>query len=280
MKTILVPTDFSETSIKAVKYAFGLAKQVQAKKIVLFNVFSAPMNTTIDPLVMGIGIMDYELLEGASLEGLQYVKEQLMQNCPDGVEIEFLTKYGLLSENINLACDEVEADVIVMGITGGSIISEKLFGSNTTMVARCAKVPVIIVPPSSTYHGIKKLVLVSDFVAIEEFVPLIPIKKVLDDTKAQLMVLHVASSKHHSLYEGAYECFSFKEMFEEYNPAFHFVVNSDFTGAINTFAAENQADIVMVIPKKHSFISSIFTTSHTKDLAFHSNIPLMAVHEV
>ena len=280
MKTILVPTDFSETSLKAASYAIGLAKQVQATKIVLYNAFSAPINTTLDPLVVGIGIMDYEMLEGAALEGLQYVKEKLIPECQDGLEIEVFAKYGLLSENINISCEEVDADVIVMGITGGGMVSEKLFGSNTTVVARCAKVPVIIVPPSSTYKPISRLLLVSDFVAIDEFVPFAAIKKVLDDTQAKLLILHVAESGHHSLYEGAYECFSFKEMFEGYQPEFHFVVNTDFAGAINTFAEENHADIVMVIPKKHSFLASVFNKSHTKDLAFHSKIPLMAVHEI
>ena len=139
--------------------------------------------------------------------------------------------------------------------------------------------PVIIVPPTICYKHINRLLLVSDFIEIEEFVPFIPIKKVLDDTNAKLLILHVAASPHHLLYEGAYECFSFKEMFADYDPEFHFVVNTNFAEAINDFAAAYRADITIVIPKKHSFLESVFKKSHTKELAFHSNIPLMAVHE-
>ncbi len=279
MKTILVPTDFSDTSINAVNYAFGLAKQVGAKKIILYNVFVAPMNTTIDPSMPGISILDYEMLEDAAMEGLNYVKNGLLSECPQGIQIELLAKYGLLPENINGACDEVDADVIVMGITGGGMISEKIFGSNTTVVAKYAKVPVIIVPPRSTYKRINRLLLVSDFVEIEEFVPFIPIKKVLDDTNAKLLILHVASSARHSLYEGAHECLALKELFAGYNPEFHFVTNPNFIEATNYFSSEYKADITIVIPKKHSFLESVFTKSHTTGLAFHSNIPLMAVHE-
>ncbi len=280
MKTILVPTDFSDTSINAAKYAFGLAKQVGAKEIVLYNSFITPISTTLDPSVPGISIVDFETLETASIEGLQSVKAKLLQTFGDTpVSIELLSKHGYLSDNINSACDETNADVIVMGITGGGVISEKVFGSNTTIIAKYAKIPVIIVPADSCYKHISKLLLVSDFIEIEEYVPFIPIKKVLDETNAKLMILHVAENSHHSLYEGAYECFAFKELFEGYNPEFHFLVNSNFAQAINDFAVDNNADVTIVIPKKHSLLESIFTRSHTKELAFHSCIPLMAVHE-
>lgn len=279
MKTILVPTDFSVTSIKAVNYAFGLVKQVGATKIVLFNSFIAPINVTLDPSLPVISIFDFEMLEDAAMEGLNYVKNSLINDYPNGVQIELLAKYGLLSENINQTCDEVEADVIVMGITGGGIVSEKIFGSNTIVIAKFATMPVIIVPPNVTYKLISKLLLVSDFVEIEEFVHFNPIKKVLDDTHSQLLILNVASSAHYSLYEGAYECSSFKKLFSSYKPEFHFLVNPNFIDAINTFVSEHKADIIIVIPKKHSVLESLFKQSHTKDLAFHSNIPLMAVHE-
>ena len=280
MKTILVPTDFSDTSINAAKYAFGLAKQVGAKEIVLYNAFITPFNTTLDPSMPGISIIDFETLETASLEGLQSVKQKLTETFKDdSISIELLYKHGYLSDNIKSACEETKADVIVMGITGGGVISEKVFGSNTTIIAKYSNIPVIIVPADSCYKHISKLLLVSDFVEIEEFVPFVPIKKVLDDTGAKLMVLHVAENSHHSLYEGAYECFAFKELFAGYNPEFHFIVNPNFSQAINDFALENAADVTIVIPKKHSLLESLFIKSHTKELAFHSRIPLMAVHE-
>ena len=280
MKTILVPTDFSDTSINAAKYAFGLAKQVGAKEIILYNSFITPISTTLDPSVPGISIVDFETLETASIEGLQSVKDKLHKAFGDtSIAIELLSKHGLLTDNINSASDEANADVIVMGITGGGIISEKVFGSNTTIIAKYSKIPVIIVPSDSCYKQINKLLLVSDFIEIEEHVPIIPIKKILDDTKAKLMVLHVAENSHHSLYEGAYECFAFKELFAGYNPEFHFVINTNFAKAINDFATTNEADVTVIIPKRHSLLESLFTKSHTKELAFHSHIPLMAVHE-
>ncbi len=279
MKTILVPTDFSETSINATRYAFGLAQQVGATKIVLCNTFMAPISTTVDPAIPNVGIFDYEMMEAASIEGLESMKEQLSKDFSGDLEISLFSKYGFFADDINSICKETIADLIVMGITGGSALTETIFGSNTTKVAKKAMVPVIIVPPNSHYHKIDKLLLVSDFEDVENATPTREIKRILDETKAQLTILHIAANSHHSLYEGAFECFTFKELFTGYNPQFSFVVNPNFAEAINHFSIENGADLTIIIPKKHSLLESIFTKSHTKELAFHSDIPLMAIHE-
>ena len=48
---------------------------------------------------------------------------------------------------------------------------------------------------------------------------------------------------------------------------------------INQFVADNKIDMIVFIPKKHSFFNSIFHESNTKRMAFHSTIPLLALHE-
>jgi len=280
MKTILVPTDFSDTSINATRYAFGLAQQVGAKKIVLCNTFLAPISTTVDPAIPNVGVFDYDLMEAASLDGLASIREKLVAEFPNEVEVSLFAKYGYFADDINFICKETGADIIVIGITGGGSLTETIFGSNTTTVAKKAMVPVIIVPAKSCYRKIKKLLLVSDFEDVENVTPTREIKHILDATKAELVVLHIAPNSHHSLYEGAFECFTFKELFAGYNPQFSFVVNPNFAEAINTFSTENSADLTIIIPKKHSLLESIFTKSHTKELAFHSDIPLIAIHEL
>ncbi|MCU0321134.1 MAG: universal stress protein [Chitinophagaceae bacterium] len=54
---------------------------------------------------------------------------------------------------------------------------------------------------------------------------------------------------------------------------------AELNSQINEFADANSTDIVIVIPQKHGLFESIFTKSHTKQLAFHSHIPIMVVHD-
>jgi nucleotide-binding universal stress UspA family protein len=49
--------------------------------------------------------------------------------------------------------------------------------------------------------------------------------------------------------------------------------------AVNQFVEDKEIDLIITVPKKHSFLSNIFRSSYTKKLAYHSHVPIIAVHE-
>jgi nucleotide-binding universal stress UspA family protein len=54
---------------------------------------------------------------------------------------------------------------------------------------------------------------------------------------------------------------------------------NDFYEAIEQFSKDKNIDVIIIMPKSHSFIDSIFSSSHTKKLAFHSSVPILAAHQ-
>ena len=283
MKTILVPTDFSETSLHAGKYALDLARKIDAKKVILYHTYTvpAPVNYGIipsEPIFLNEELIDFEGLETISVEGLNHFKNELKASCPPNVEIELLAKYGFLTEDIKTTQREISADIIIMSITGGGIFTENIIGSDALIVARQASVPVIILPPKSTYKEIYNILLVSDFENVQASVPTHQIKSILDATHANLNIFHLLKDNSLTYKESCEERFLFEELFAGYNLKFQFEFASNFTEGINSFADENNMDLVVIIPKKHSLLESIFIKSHTKELAFHSHIPVMVVH--
>ncbi len=52
----------------------------------------------------------------------------------------------------------------------------------------------------------------------------------------------------------------------------------DFEEGIDTYVNDMKINMIITIPRKHSFLAKIFKTSHTRELAFHTNVPLLAVH--
>jgi nucleotide-binding universal stress UspA family protein len=38
-------------------------------------------------------------------------------------------------------------------------------------------------------------------------------------------------------------------------------------------------DMLIMLPKKHSFFASLFHKSQSKEMAYHSHIPLLALHQ-
>lgn len=278
MKTILVPTDFSHTANNAAQYAIDFAKQFGANKIVLFNTFSIPVSVSPDPTSSLLSGVDFKDLEKSSIEGLTHLANHLRDTCPNDVEITTLSNYGYLQEQIQGACKETNANLVVMGITGGGVITQKVVGSNTTSLAKTSPVPILIIPSEVTYKHVSRVLIVSDFEQVETSTPFYPIQPLLESTKAQLYVLHVAENSHHKIDEKAFESVAFKYMFAAYHPKFFFEVNPNFAETVNQFVSENSIDILIVFPKKHGILETLFVASHTKELAFNSNVPVLAAH--
>ena len=275
MQTILVPTDFSPLSYNTARYAIGFAKDISANKIILYNAF---MPFIVDDAGLGNIIVDTsEDLRKISIDGLIKMRDTLQAEAP-GLQIEYESDILPVESGIEEACEKYGPGFIVMGVSGlGSSIEEAL-GSNAVNIARKSKVPTLIVPPDVMYNGFKKFLLATDFKDVSATTPVDRIKQLVDDFGAQLDVLHIETGSSDSEEATANEKKVFDTLFSNYNPQYHFIENKNFAEAVNNFALENNADLVIVIPKKHNWFEGIFGHKHTKALAFHTSIPLMAIH--
>jgi len=67
-------------------------------------------------------------------------------------------------------------------------------------------------------------------------------------------------------------------MFDTIEHKFHFIENESVQEAINDFIDHNDMDLLIMLPKKHSFFESLFRRSQTKEMLYHSHIPILALH--
>lgn len=270
MQNILVPVDFSETSRHAAMYALQLAAHLHAPKVILYHAYQAPL--TVDSPVAAVQLFDEAQLKKDSTEALQRFRSKLEADCPPGCFLEIYNEYSLLINGVDEVCKLTNANMVVMGITGGGGLSEKLIGSNTVSVARHSTVPVIIVPTNVAFKEYKKIVLLTDYSHTDENIPINKIHWFLDHTHAELMVFHV--EKDPTIKRELQEIILLKD----HNPTYHVEHHTSFTQGVNDFVHKHAADMVIILTKSHGFFSSLFTTSHTTRLAFHSSIPVLAIH--
>jgi nucleotide-binding universal stress UspA family protein len=281
MKTILVPTDYSATAKNAALYALQLASQLQVKKIILYNAYQAPpviSETAVMPTT-AMPFFDVENLRDVSNTGMRHFKDAIQSFCPSGIEIDQQTEYAALDNDINEVCKKTFADLIVMGITGTSKIEEVLIGSTAISVVKNTKVPVIIVPSGAKYTSVRNVMLACDYKKVVETTPVLPIKNILDATKAAIHIVNVYEGEKNITADKTYQQELLHSLLQEYNPQFHFEYNADFITGINAFAEANNIDLIITIPKKHTFFEGLFKQRHTKKLAFHSHVPLMYIHD-
>lgn len=268
MKKFLVPVDFSDASINAAKYAVALTNEIPDAKIILYHVFSHISFATLTK-------KDEGSRQQVSEEALEDVKSKIGAGKHN---ISVVAEEGSFIENITSYVLGNGIEMIIMGITGSSRITQVFMGTNTLNVIRNVDIPVMIIPPDAYYRGLKKVVFTSDFKDVARTTPFPVLRKILDMFKPHLDVLNVDSEHYVELTpEYKIERNEMEEKLAAYNPEFSFLRSYDFLDGISSFLEAKNIDAIITVPRKHSFLSQLFKTSHTKKLAYHAKVPIIAI---
>ena len=140
---ILVPTDFSGLSCEAFSWATLLARQFNAK-ILIVHVISerAAVDMTAQPGNPWENVLERE--DNAMIENFQSC---LISDIRQEIEKQTLVEVGPADEKIIAAAKENNADLIVMATHGRTGLSHALMGSVAEKVLRKAPCPVFTVRP-------------------------------------------------------------------------------------------------------------------------------------
>ena len=187
---------------------------------------------------------------------------------------------GNAIDEIQKLCNEVKPFAVVMGTKGKNAVEKFVFGSTTLAAIRHLTWPVICVPPGKEYGtGIKKIGFACDFQHVMETTPSQFIREIVLEFKAQLYILNVDYRDKHFHAETPEESRALHHLFEDLKPSYHFITHPNVEEGIDAFAENNNLDLVIVVPKKHKLLESIFKQSTTRHLVFQSHVPVMCVHE-
>jgi nucleotide-binding universal stress UspA family protein len=170
MKTILVPTDFSECAEHALHYACYIAEKVNARIILLHVLASAQPDVSFsEEEWMGRGWAgeSTDVAVPAMMQLLKSTKKKMsrLMNLPKSKNIYMVDfiEIGNVGATINRAVKKHKADLIVMGTHGTSGLNEIFIGSNAEHIVRDAEVPVLSVKEGAEKPEIKKIVFATDF---------------------------------------------------------------------------------------------------------------------
>lgn len=269
MKNFLVPIDFSDTSINAARYALELTKDIPDAKITFYHVY---------------GTISFATLTSKDEGSRQKVSEQALKDV--------LEKLGADNrENITLVAEEGSfleslkdytlghyTEMVIMGITGSSRITQVFMGTNTLNVIRNVTCPVMIIPANATYNGFKHVAFISDFKDVARTTPFSTLDEILSTFEPEVDIVNVDSEHFVELTEEfKLERNAMEDKLGQFNPKYSFLRSYDFLDGINSYVETKEIDVIMTVPKKHSFVSQLFKTSHTKKLAYHSTVPILAI---
>jgi len=262
MNTVIVPVDFSETSLNAARYAAQLLVGHYGVTILLYHHYSKASE------------------EQETTTTLASLKEQLSHSF--AVKVDTLNHKGDdFIEDLEKAVRHRKAEMVIMGITGRSPLGQVLIGSNTLKFAETRACPVLIVPEQASYKEVKNAMLASDFQDVFNTTPSAPIKDLLQTFRPKFHIVNV-DPEHYIAISEAYQKqrSDFEEMFKEFNPEFYFMRLFEIDEALNMFAKEKNIDLIIAVQKQHSFFDKLFRKSGTtKKLSYQSEVPVLVVHE-
>ncbi|MGC4035539.1 MAG: universal stress protein [Chitinophagaceae bacterium] len=272
MKTIIIATDFSSTADNALDYGIAMAKKINAD-ITLFHVYQIPIATTNDTPIV---IVAEEDMRKAAEKNLSRLKSEIESKEGNLLKVNTELRIGDIVTELEEFGQKVQPFAIIMGSNWHSGIDQALFGSITLKSIRHITTSIIAVPPAAKFKEIKKVGFACDYKKVVETTPIITIKELVETFNAELHIInvnketHTAATKETSLVQNA---------FRDISPSYHFIKDETVEDGVSNFAEINQIDLLVAIPKKHNLWDSLFHKSATKQLVFHSHIPVLCIHE-
>ena len=276
MRRILLPTDFSENALNAIRYAVQLFKNSSCEFYLLH---------TYTPAAYNVGSMSdsYSALE------LQKVTRENAEGSMDEVEktirSEFNNKnhhfhkvvtFNLLVHQIQEMVENNGIDIIVMGTQGATGAQEVFLGTHTMYTIKKVNCPVIAVPSGFGYEAPKEILFPTDYRLSKSNPYLSLIREICDLQVARLNLLNAyygepldSEQKQMKAYLDVY--------FKDNAHLFYIAEDTDVPGAIEKFQLKKKINLLIMIHNRHNFFENLLFKPVINEIAYHTNIPFLVI---
>ncbi|MBS1663393.1 MAG: universal stress protein [Bacteroidetes bacterium] len=273
MKQIVVPVNFTANSLNAARYAADMAAAIGGE---LHLVYVVQYPLTMSDIIMPDYI--FEEMQQSGKEQLRNLADQLTERTLSIVPIITNMELGSVEVKLEEYCRQVNPFVVVMGASGHSL--ENAFAGSTTVRAmRRLPYPLLVIPENATYHIVKKIVLACDLEDLGGGVPasISFFKELKSLFGSRFELVNVTTRAEAGIGQATFQFDSWKDRLKEIFPDLRFIHTEHIAEGVKHYLSDNQADWLMVFPKKHSFVD--FHTSQSKKLLHDSIVPVMSLHE-
>lgn len=275
MKTILIPVDFTSTSLKALEVAATIAKRISAK-IMLTHM---------------VGVEDGYNSSSCNVEQMIFYKKTIGKKFSKFINQPFLERLivePLLQKQLDFAgvntlAKEIDASLIIMGSHGCKGLAEALKGSNAEKVVRNAEVPVLVVKENDMRFVPERILYASDFnlETVSAYRRIIEVSKLLG-VFVEFLYVNLPGNSFQSTNEMDEKLLEFFKAVNHTDPvnAIKTVTRyADYSveqGVIN-YAVLSGADIIAIPTHGRKGLAHFLQGSIGEDIANHAIKPVLTV---
>jgi nucleotide-binding universal stress UspA family protein len=278
MNNILYATDYSENSVAALHFAYGISKKLNAQLTVV-HVFDVP-------LVLG------------NTTSITYARKEVKAFVRDREKLkEFCTRHlGSEPEKLDIAikieedspiwkgilekAEEIEADLIVVGAKGDSPIRRYLLGSTTTDLIEKADCPVLAIPHNTSFQSIENIVYASDMEGSDIFT-IEDLVTFADPFDARIHLVHITNKDRKTSEE---QMKWFKNMLRHKvsyeNVHFEIRFGVDVFETLRNYVNEIEPDMVVMLEREgKSLIKDLWHRDLVKRMKSEGHYPLLSFNK-
>jgi nucleotide-binding universal stress UspA family protein len=272
---ILIPTDFSIASDKAVEFALEFTRKFDAE-IILIHINAQFIPATDVPFE--IFENEVKVNTDQAKFNLSRIAKEVKNKRPD-VKVRELLEEGEPVSKISSEILKERIDLIIMGTHGKSEFKKLLFGSVSSGLIEEAVAPMIVVPENYQFEPIKNIVYASNFLD-QDVEAIKDVGVIAKAFGANVQVLHI--DQEEDLTKTPWkEKFEREVLFasglDEIN--FDYVYNRNIHRGIQRFVADANADLLVMLTRKRGLFEKFYDRSFTEKFSFHLTIPLMIFHK-
>jgi nucleotide-binding universal stress UspA family protein len=276
MLSILLPTDFSENSMNAVKYALEFFKH---QKVDFFFMHAYQNDFYNHDELASRAVFDDVLdkVKNQSQKNLENLLETVKKATSNPkFTYHIISAYNTLVDEANLIADAKNIDLIVMGTKGKSDERHIIFGSHTFQVLKYVKCPVLAIPSNYTNTQPKRILFPTNYLIPYKHHELKLLCELAASCKSTIDVLYISRSDKLSIRQEDNQAF-IKEIVCKTKIDFHIKHSRKIAETIQNYIKNNDIDMLVMVNTQHSFLEDILFPSNIDIVSVNLEIPLLAL---
>ncbi|MDP4277720.1 MAG: universal stress protein [Bacteroidota bacterium] len=287
-KSILVPVDFSDYSLKAARIAFYLAKDTDSH-IVLLHTYYSPFYSGGMPISDAFAFDEgHEEAMRILIKKMHEKMDELSNALNDDIksckipDIQFVTKFreGVPEEQILNYSRKHHSLVTIMGTHGLGSKEGDLMGSVTVEVMERSRVPVFAFPenlPFGKLSDIKTIGFITNFEQ-RDLIAFESMMQLLKSYQFKVYFIHLSSDPEKW---DEIKLSGIKEYFGKLYPgiecSYCMIRGDQLIDELNDFIMERNIDMIAMPAQKRSIFSRLFNASLATKMLFHSKTPVLVL---
>jgi nucleotide-binding universal stress UspA family protein len=271
MKTIIVPTDYSDAALHATEYAAQLARILQAE-LILLHVFQRP---TLISTTLEVNSLTQLALEHK--EKLTVLAAQIADKYE--VRVDKIAATGHLPEILDEVVRQKQAGLVVIGMHALNIAERLLIGSTTTAVMEYANYPLLVVPQEASFQPLKHLLFACEYHYLTGQTKLPVLKELALAFNGEIEVLHIEEPEMVTgkIGERVQTGQHLDRLLRGVSHSYAFIEEEDIAKGILQRIQTYEANLLALVPREHRIWDILFNKSITRKLIWQMQIPLLVL---